>query len=494
MTDELLINVGPFETRVALVSDGRPSEIFVERRGAETLVGNVYLGRVVRVLPGIGGAFVDLGIGRTGFLPGHAASASLEGQAPARIAGGGAGSRGPLEEGAPVVVQVRTDALAAKGPRLTTNITLPGRYLVFAPLAAGVRVSRQISEEAEHTRLADLVASLAQEGEGFIVRTAASRTGRSELEAEVRYLRELWAEIESRRRSAEAPLRLHEELDAPLRVLRDDCPAAVERVLIDSQGTFEKAQRFCERYMPELAEKLVYFQENVPIFELYDIESALFEALKPEVALPSGGRLVIETTEALTAIDVDSGRYVAGRTMEQTSFLTNLAAAREIASQLRLRNIGGLIVVDFIAMEDPGHRAGVMEALREELARDRVPNRAGEMSPLGLVEITRKRGRPSLLEALTEACAACAGTGRSARLAAVAGEIVRAAAREARAGARAVAVVGAPEVVAWLAQHGVGTDAGGGEKSEIDAFVRCGIELRAEAGRKREEFEVIALS
>jgi ribonuclease G len=468
MTEELLINVGPFQTRIARIEDSRLTEVWVEPEGSESRVGNIYLGRVARVLPSIGGAFVELGLERHGFLPLNERTPGAD----------------PLEEGASVIVQVRKDAHAEKGVRLTRRLGLPGRYLVFCPGLDAVLCSRRIADEAEREELCRLVDAMLAEGEGAILRSLAPQASRAQMEVDLASLREVWTEIQGRRAGSSASACLHREVEATLRAIRDNCGTDVSRVLIDSREVHLRAQRYCAQWAPSLVERLVHYDAGQPLFDLYDINGVLEEALRPQVALPSGGRLIIQATEALTAIDVDSGGFVHARDAEQTSLQTNLLAVREITRQVRLRNITGLIVIDFITLDDSGHRSQVVAALRESLTRNRLPSTVGEMSALGLVEVTRKRARPSLGESLTEPCIACLGTGRVQRIEAVASALLQAVRNEARAGARAVTVAASPEVTSWLEVRGFGDDQGVG-------VAGCRVELQSRADFEREHFDIL---
>ncbi|MFQ5984585.1 MAG: Rne/Rng family ribonuclease [Alphaproteobacteria bacterium] len=477
MIDTALFNVGPRETRMALLAGDQVVELVVERTDRPSLVGNIYLGRVTRVVRGIQAAFVDVGLDRSGYL--SAADARPPESATSRVPIGHL-----VHEGEALLVQVQKDPLDGKGVRLTTRLTLPGRYLIFTPGRERVVVSHRL-EDAERARLEAKMAGLA-EGGGFIVRTAAAGAEPAELAADAASVHRLWDELAARRAGAEPPACLYRELAPFPRALRDLVGKDVRRVIFDSAAALADAKRFCEEAMPDLVPRLEVHRGEAALFDAFAVEEAIERALAPKVALPSGGALLIERVRALWAIDVDTVRHTGGPDFEQTALRTNLEAAEEIARQLRLRNIGGLIVIDFVHMERSDHRQRVVEALRAALAEDRAPSRVLGMAPLGLVEMTRKRTRESLGELLTQRCPDCAGTGRVKTAETIAHDIVRALARAARAGPLApVAVLAAPEVAELVA------DRERGFAAEIEAALGHEVELRAEADRARDSFEVV---
>ncbi len=436
MSDELLINAIPGEIRAAVISDGMLSELFVERRSRGSLVGNVYLGRVERVLPGMDAAFIDIGIGRSGFM-------GLEG---ARIdsggAGGGNGISSLLTEGELVTVQVTKDAIGRKGAQLTRRVALPGRHLVYTPLQSRVAVSRQIDED-EKTRLAGIVEGLAGDDDGFIVRTAAAGAEETELRGDAAYLRALWLDIEALRDQSHGPGLLRAELEPLLRLFRDHVDNDIAAIRLDSASGLTAAREFCARFMPELEPRLHLHDGREPIFELHDVEGEIERACRARVALASGAAIVIETTEALCAIDVNSSSYTGRSHLEDTAFAINMEAAAEVVRQIRLRSIGGLIVVDFIHMADDARWAEVVGALEAGFAGDRNHTKVMGRTAANLVEITRRRRRESLAEMTTETCACCAGLGRIVTAETVAFDIMRALGREARAAAPGGLVVAA---------------------------------------------------
>lgn len=479
--DELLINVMPGETRAAVMSGGALVELFVERRGRESLVGNVYLGRVERVLKGVDAAFVDLGIGRAGFLGLDAARDVGDGLPPAD--GDRIGDY--LTEGQAVTVQVVKDAIGRKGVQLARRITLPGRYLVYTPSQHRISVSRQIADEDEQQRLSGLMAGLAEPGEGFILRTAAAGADAAELARDAEVLRDTWIDVEAARDQAAAPAMLRAELDPLLRIVRDSVQDGMSAVRIDSPGGFAAAKSFCERFMPRMAGRIVPYDGAEPLFEAYDVEGEIERALAPRLGLPSGGGIVIESTEALTAIDVNSGSFVAASGPEETALHTNREAAAEIARQIRLRNIGGLIVIDFIHMEEEADWAEVLGALEADLARDRTPSRVIGLTAAGLVEITRRRRRESLVQTMAATCVPCAGAGWVRSAETVAYDLMRALRREARAAAPgALSVHASAEVVDVL------EDEARGAFDELVGSLGRAVALNRAPGYDRERFDI----
>jgi ribonuclease G len=419
---ELLVNVTPPETRVALTEDNRAVEVFHERRQRPSLVGNVYLGRIHRVLPGMHAAFVSIGLDRDAFLyvedvlPRPVDYDSEEvpeetGSEPPRRAVEPARIDDLLREGQEILVQVTKDPLPGKGPRVTANVSLPGRTLVFLPGVRELGVSRRITEEGERARLKAILE--AQDGRGgLIARTAAEGRSAEELEADRRYLEQLWTRISQKSERATAPALLYRELDLPLRAVRDLASQDLDAIRVDDAETRDRLRDFLASVAPRLASAVELYEREIPIFELFGIEAQIESALQNPVPLPSGGSVVIQQAEALVAIDVNTGRFVGTDALEETVFATNLEAVPEIARQIRLRDVGGLLVVDFIDMQDPDHRRQVFEAFASELARDRARTRILQISEFGLVEVTRQRSRENLERTLTRPCPECEGTGR----------------------------------------------------------------------------------
>ena len=420
MRRELLVNAAPPETRVALTEDGRVVEVLHERRGRQGLVGNVYLGRVHRVLPGMQAAFVSIGLDRDAFLYVEDAVPRGEefdfgdGEEAAEEETTASAAEPPridelVREGQEIVVQVTKDPFGGKGPRVTTAVSLPGRTLVHLPGAREVGVSRRVPDETERERLRRLLESF---GGGFIARTAALGKSAEELAPDRAYLTDLAARIVRRRESSAPPALLHRELDLALRAARDVAPDDCEAIRVDDPEAHARLKEFLEAVAPPLARRLELWKEESPLFDALGVEAEIESALKSRVALPSGGTIVIHQTEALVAIDVNTGRFVGQKGLEDTVFATNVEAAPEVARQIRLRDLGGLIVVDFIDMEDADHRRKLLEVFAGELSRDRSRTRMLPLSEFGLIEITRQRSRGNLERVLTRPCPVCSGGGR----------------------------------------------------------------------------------
>ena len=411
MAKTLLINARSYETRVALVEGRQCLEVSVERLKEGPLAGNIYLGRVARVLPGMQAAFVDIGMAKAAFLyVGDVAADPELGEIPS-----GPGEQRVedlLHEGQEIMVQVAKEPLGNKGARLTTHITLPGRNLVFMPTFDHVGISRRIEDEAERTRLRTILDRMRPAGMGFIARTVSEGASAEKLKAEMDFLLSVWDSINRRRRRAGVPEILHQDLSVSLRAVRDLFTREIDRLVIDCPAEHREVTEFVSTFMPRLADSVELYQGDEPIFDAYGVEAEIARALERKIWLKSGGYVVIEKTEALTAIDVNTGRYVGGYDLEETILKTNLEAVKEIAYQLRLRDIGGLIVIDFIDMESEANQVRVVEALKEALGEDRSKTNVLGMSQLGLVEMTRKRVRESLGETLKGPCFYCRGRGR----------------------------------------------------------------------------------
>jgi len=412
MTTELIVNVSPRETRAALLENGVLEELFVERSSRLGLTGNLYKGCVSRVLPGMQAAFIDIGLERTAFL--HVSDivqpADAEGaeQAPRTDS-----IRDLVNEGGDILVQVLKDPLGTKGARLTTFITIPSRFLVYMPFGHGVGVSARIENEEERTRLREVMQAFAAPGEtgGYIVRTAAEGASREALHADRLFLLRLWEVLSGKARAAAPGTLVHEDLPLPLRLMRDLVGEGVDRVLIDNERTCERMREFAATFMPAVGPRVERYTGSRPVFDLHGIEEEIQRSLDRKVALKSGGYLIIDQTEALTTVDVNTGAYVGHRNLEETIYRTNLEAAVAIARQLRLRNLGGIIIIDFIDMEEEEHRRQVQQALEKALAKDHAKTHLSAVSPLGLVEMTRKRTRESLAHQLCAPCPACEGRG-----------------------------------------------------------------------------------
>ena len=408
--EEILINVTPSEVRAALLENGVLQEVYVERAECRGLISNIYKGRVLRVLPGMQAAFIDIGLERTAFL--HASdiakpNLSENGDDVPNI-------RDLVREGDEIMVQVVKDPLGNKGARLTSYVTLPSRHLVLLPHSDTVGISARIEDEEERDRLRTFVEELLAEVDlkcGAIVRTVAEGADKEALAADLRYLLRLWDVVKERCRKRSVKTLIHEDLSLPMRVLRDMVTGDVERVLVDSESDYEAMQEFGKTYLPDANLTIELYKRRRPIFDLHGIEDEIRRSLDRNIPLKSGGYLIFDQTEAMTTIDVNTGGYVGHRNLEETIYRTNLEAAVAIARQLRLRNLGGIIIIDFIDMEEIDHRENVLHALEQALARDHARHQITPVSPLGLVEMTRKRTRESLQHVLCEDCPACAGRG-----------------------------------------------------------------------------------
>jgi len=412
MTTEILINAGSHEARAAVVENGILQELFLERESRRGVISNIYKGRVSRVLPGMQAAFIEIGMERTAFLhasdifdPRHAET-GIEPPRSENI-------RALVSEGNEILVQVVKDPLGTKGARLTTYITLPSRYLVYMPQSRGVGVSARIEDAVERERLRSTVAAglLADENAGFIVRTAAEDAPPEALLADMNYLRKLWQVVRQKGLRTQPGNLVHADLPLHLRMLRDLLRPDVDRVLIDQANAHREMQEFAQTFMPEALPRLELYGDTRSVFELHNVEEEIQKALDRKVPLKSGGHLIIDQTEAMTTVDVNTGAFVGHRNLEETIFRTNLEAAVGIARQLRLRNLGGIIIIDFIDMEEPEHRRQVIQALERALADDHVKTNISSVSPLGLVEMTRKRTRESLEHLLCRPCPTCEGRG-----------------------------------------------------------------------------------
>jgi len=488
MSEEILINVTPQETRIAVVENGVLQEVHVERARRRGLVGNIYKGRISRVLPGMQAAFVDIGLQRTAFL--HASDIVNQ---PAEWATGEERRSGIIadlvKEGQEVTVQVIKDPLGTKGARLTTHITLPSRYLVLMPTARNVGISQKIEGDEERQRLKEIVIGLAgEEGGGYIVRTAAEEADPEALRADMDYLRKLWESVRERATSAGPGSVVYEDLPLVLRALRDLVDVDVEKVRIDSRENYKKALSFAQQFVPQVAPRIEYYPGERPIFDLYGIEDEIQKALERRVLLKSGGYLIIDQTEAMTTIDVNTGAYVGHRTLEETIFKTNLEAAQAIARQLRLRNLGGIIIIDFIDMLEEDHKRQVLAALEKNLELDRTKSHISEVSALGLVQMTRKRTRESLEHVLCAPCPTCQGRGSLKTPETVCYEIFRELLREARQfDVQQYLVLASQEVVDVL------LDEEATSLAELETFIGKPIKLQVEALYTQEQFDVVLM-
>jgi ribonuclease G len=437
----VVINAAPQETRVAILEKGLLAEIFIERESSRTVVGNIYKGRVTKVLPGMQSAFVAIGLERDAFLyvsdisPGYDAYEGLldldevEGGEAIRDAAPKISREAKIEdllkEGQELLVQVTKEPIGTKGARITSYVTMPGRFLVLMPQVDHVGVSRKIGEARERTRLRRILDKVRAPGLGFIVRTVAEACEAAELEADANYLTSLWDEIRRKAERAVAPAEVHRELSVVPKVLRDMLNPSVQRVTVDDEGTFRMAVDLVRKLQPEMAGRIHMHRESFPIFEKYGVQAELDKALRSRVWLKSGGYIVINQTEALVAIDVNTGKFVGRRNLEDTVLKTNLEAVTEIVRQLRLRDLGGIIVVDFIDMEERKSKKKLIEAFERELQKDRARTKVLQISDFGLVEITRQRTKKSLERILCRTCPYCSGAGKIKASATVLFEIQR---------------------------------------------------------------------
>jgi ribonuclease G len=536
MSAELLVNITPRETRVALIENGMLQEIFVERARGRGIVGNIYKGRISRVLPGMQAAFVDIGLDRAAFLhasdittsslvlgtePGQTnADATING--PAKPSSNGP-SHEPISrlvhEGQQLLVQVIKDPLGTKGARLTTQIAIPACYLVHLPNGEGVGVSQRIEDEEIREGLRErvhaLVAggeqantalpnatpagvtplayastpqTLAQVGGGFIVRTAGETASDRKMVADVQFLSKLWGEIADEARDGTAPALVYEDLPLLLRTLREMVGTELDRIRVDSRESYRRMLDFTTRFVPEFSTRIEHYPGERPIFDLYSVEDEIERALQRKVELKSGGHLVIDQTEAMTTIDVNTGAYVGHRNLEETIFKTNLEAAQAIARQLRLRNLGGIIIIDFIDMVDPEHKRQVVRALEKSLERDPTKTQLSDISSLGLVQMTRKRIRESLEHTLCDPCPLCKAGGYIKSAHTVCYEIFREILRESRQyESKELLVLASQEVIDLM------VDEESANFAELEEFIDKPIKLQVEPQYFQTQYDVVLM-
>ncbi|MEJ2391730.1 MAG: ribonuclease G [Gammaproteobacteria bacterium] len=490
MSEELLINVTPQETRIAFVENGVLQEVYIERARKRGLVGNVYKGVVCRVLPGMQAAFVEIGLDRTAFL--HASDivqaadeedASLEPKPENQIVN-------LLREGQEVVVQVVKDPMGSKGARLTTQISIPSRYLVFMPGAQHIGVSQKIEDAVERQRLKDIITRLAPEFEpgGYIVRTVAEGVDEEDLLRDIRFLQKLWLAIGEKAKTEPDYALVHEDLPLAMRTMRDLGDTDLEKIRIDSRETYDRIKKFAGKFIPQLEPCVEHYPGERPLFDLYGVEDEIRKSLEHKVQLKSGGYLIIDQTEAMTTIDVNTGAFVGHRNLEETIFKTNLEATQAIVRQLRLRNLGGIIIIDFIDMNDQDHRRQVLRALEKNLERDHAKTHISEVSSLGLVEMTRKRTRESLEHILCEPCPTCSGRGTLMTPETVCYEIFREILREARQfDAQQLLVLASQTVIDLL------VDEESTSLAELEEFIGKPIKLQVESEYTQEQFDVVLM-
>ena len=489
MQEDILINWSPQETRVAVVENGAVQELHVERTVERGLVGNVYLGKVARVLPGMQSAFMDIGLERAAFL--HVADVwhpPVDGEtlSQARHARPTIPIEKQVYEGQALMVQVIKDPIGSKGARLSTQISLAGRLLVFLPQDDHIGISQKIPLEQRESLRQRLQSLVGERGGGFILRTNGEDATDQELAEDIAYLRKTWARIKDSAQRLPPQSLLHLDLNLLQRVLRDLVSEHTQTIRVDSREQFEQLRIFGMEFMPAAAAKLQHYQGERPIFDLYGVDEEIVKALSRRVELKSGGYLIVDQTEALTTIDVNTGGYVGARNFDDTIFKTNLEAAQSIARQLRLRNLGGIVIVDFIDMTREEHQEAVLTEFRKQLARDRVKTMVGSFSQLGLLEMTRKRTRESLAHMLCEPCPSCEGKGIVKTARSVAYDILREILREARQfNPSEFRVVAAPQVIELLldeeSQHLAG----------LSDFIGKPISLQSEASLGQEQYDIV---
>lgn len=482
MRENILINVTPQETRVAVMSEGVVQEIHLERDAQRGLVGNIYLGQVRRVLPGMQSAFIEIGLERAAFL--HIADVIEQRQAP--------GSTHRIEqllfEGQSVLVQVIKDPIGSKGARLSTQISIAGRYLVHLPQEDHIGISQRIADEEEREHLRHQLESLLPPNtpHGYILRTSAEGATDQELAADIDYLRRLWEDIRAKAQMLPAQSLLYQDLSLAMRVLRDFVNEDTDRVLVDSRESFQKMSEFAHSYVTRAVAQVQHYTGDRPLFELYGVEAEIERALSRRVNLKFGGYLIIDQTEALTTVDVNTGGFVGNRSFDETIFKTNLEATQVIARQLRLRNLGGIIIVDFIDMELEEHQQAVLSELQKALAKDRTKNTVSGFTSLGLVEITRKRTRESLAHVLCESCAVCQGRGEIKTAQTVCFEILREILREARQyNAKEYRILASQSVIDMF------LDEESHSLAQLADFIGKPISLQVETVYNQEQFDVV---
>ena len=488
MSGELLINVTPSETRVALIENGVLQEVHVEREARRGLVGNIYLGKVIRVLPGMQAAFVDINLDKAAFLHASDINSRLMTNQEDSDSDQVPDIRTLVHEGQYIMVQVVKDPLGTKGARLTTDITIASRYLVLMPNASHAGVSQRIEDAEERGRLKDIVAPCCDDEHGFIVRTAAEGAGEQELRHDADFLRRVWRKVKERKERKQTKTAIFQDLSLAFRVLRDFVGIELERIRIDSKLTYEQLVEFTQEFVPELTPVLEYYPGERPIFDLFDVETEIQRALHRKIELKSGGYLIIDQTEAMTTIDINTGAFVGHRNLEETIFNTNIEATQSIARQLRLRNLGGIIIIDFIDMTNEDHKRRVLHSLETALAKDNVKFSVSGFSALGLVEMTRKRTRESLEHILCGECSVCSGRGILKTVETVCFEILREIVRVNRAYDADKFIVYASSAVSESLindeYHNL---------AELEVFIGKQIKIQTEPMYNQEQFDVVMM-
>ncbi len=491
MTDEILVNCGLTETRAALIENGMLQEVYIERTSNKGYVGNIYKGKVVRVLPGMQAAFVDIGLDRAGFI--HASDIEYtKAEKSADPVHDVPEIQTTLHEGQSLLVQVTKDPIGTKGARLTTQLSVSARYLVYMPNTAHIGVSSKIEEVEERKRLKKLVEQLAEEnkeqysGGGFIIRTVAEGATLEDLRADIPFIYHLWHDLEEEVKNKKAPSLIYEDLPLFMRTIRDLVRDNIEKVRVDSRESFARLEKFAAHYAPEIGGRLEHYPGERPLFDLYGTEEEVQKALDKNVPLKSGGYLIVEQTEAMTTVDVNTGAFVGSRNLEETIFKTNLEAASAIARQLRLRNLGGIIVLDFIDMKETEHQRQVLRTLEKALEKDKAKTGITGVSELGLVEMTRKRTRESLGQMMCETCNVCMGRGVIKSAITVCYEIFREILRDARAYDNNQFMILASQSVIDVLLDEESTNF-----AELESFIKRKIEFRVESMYTQEQYDIV---
>jgi ribonuclease G len=506
---EIITNTNEDETRLAILEDGLLTEVFLERAVARGLVGNIYKGRVSRVLPGMQSAFVDIGLERDGFLYVSDVLADIEEfsswmegddedddgheHTPGKRRSRRARERQRIEEllakGDEILVQISKAPLGTKGARITTHVSLPGRFLVYMPTVDHVGVSRKVADRSERNRLRKIIHNIRPKNVGgLIARTAGVGQNQQDFQDDMMFLIEAWEEIKRRSEAAPAPKLIHKDLSVLLRLLRDVFAEDFDRVVVDDKKEYERAVRFVSQLQPTMVDKIEFYDKKTPIFDFYKIQQQLDKALESKVWLKSGGYLVIDQTEALVAIDINTGKYVGKRRLEDTVLKTNLEAIKEIGRQLRLRDLGGIVVIDFIDMEEKANEQKLLQSLLEELKKDRAKTQVLQISEFGLVELTRQRVKQSLERIMLQPCPYCAGSGRVKSIDTVCIEILREVKRlKADLNGNGIVIRTSPSVASAL-EHTERT-----MLRQIRDEIQAPVSLLPDGHLHQEQFEVVSL-
>ena len=498
MNKKIIINADAYETRIAILEDGDLAELLVERAHQRRHVGDIYKARVNAVLPGMQSAFVDMGLPKTGFL--HASDlaenlSELEDLSDVEENGDrGRRRRAPvpkiedhLKKGQEVLVQITKESIGTKGPRVTQQVSLPGRFCVLMPGVDHIGVSRRIEDRGERQRIKAIIHDLKPKGVGLIARTAGEGKGDPDFAADVKHLTRLWQKIDRKASSVRAPALVHRELEMTAGLIRDLFTDDIEEVVIDDKESYTEIQNYLKAVSPELRDRVKLYKEREPIFDFYAIEPQIEKTFERKVWLKKGGYICIDHAEALVAIDVNTGRFTGKKNQEETIFRTNMEAAKEVARQLRLRDIGGIIVVDFIDMESEGNKRSVLDELRAELSKDRARTKAFAVSDLGLIEMTRQRERSSLLHYYTEDCPHCGGLAKVPSLETMLVKLERAMRRvAAMGGEKRLTVKVAPEVALYFVEQEAR------RFNELEKRFRLRIDLKDDPQLKRGEMRVFS--